>query len=728
MARGAGAIVALAVVAAWLGFGVDAGEAVRFVAYYVAFVLVPGLVVLRALDDRPGRLRTLVVGWTLGYALEILAFIGTATAGARAAFGFYPVVAIAVGATWVRHRGRKVVPESGAPVGEAWVVGVGVVALAAVGYVVTGYFTQTPLPGVAKVSYFQDLVFHLGLAGEALHHWPITDPKVSGVGLPYYTWANDDLAATAQITGIGLPTLLFRLSVVPLLLLVVAWMALLGRALTARAWAGPVAGALLLFVGEIDATPHEAAVFVNTLTSSLVLSPSFLLGLAFFAGAVLLVAERLSGEPRAAGGEWVVLGTILLGCAGAKAAAPPVLLGGVGLALLFRRRLPSREGVGVLALIVGTFVVFLRLYGGQSGGLAFDPPGTILVMRPVVLARELLGTGGAIVVGAVALLGFAGPTLAGLGVRVRGAPALAGARPLLAGLLVAGLVPLVLLSHPGASQNFFAYFGLSAGCVLSAEGLVLCLERVPVAQRRRLGLWAIAVFATLIVVGLAVDRTLSEPRAIAVVLALAAVMPGGAYVLARRARGPRRATLVGAAVLAIVAAGAVNVPLDIAPTLVDRARAGRPLWSEDGRGLTAGLVRGLDWIRTTSDPNDVIAADNYYLADGRDPGFMYYSALAERRVYLEGWGYALRSGVVGYADVVSGRKVPYPRRLSLNEAVFRRGDRGALRELTEHYGVRLLVADRANGGPTADLRRLGRTVFSNADVTIFAVGGFGANG
>ena len=62
--------------------GVGAWELVRFVAYELAFAVLPGVLALLALTRRwDGWLSTLVLGWALGYALELAAFAATAACG-----------------------------------------------------------------------------------------------------------------------------------------------------------------------------------------------------------------------------------------------------------------------------------------------------------------------------------------------------------------------------------------------------------------------------------------------------------------------------------------------------------------------------------------------------------------------------------------------------------------------------------------------------------------------
>ena len=179
------AIVLGAAVAAWLLTGVGLGDVLLFLAHELAFVLVPGCLTYLALSSRrPGALKLGAIGYALGSVLEILAFALTAALHARGALWAYPPVVI-VAALLVARRREVRGAERDAPAGGPMSSALAALCLAALGYIVVAYFLFNPLPGRAgSVVYVSDLVFHLGVAAEALHHWPISDPKVAGVALP----------------------------------------------------------------------------------------------------------------------------------------------------------------------------------------------------------------------------------------------------------------------------------------------------------------------------------------------------------------------------------------------------------------------------------------------------------------------------------------------------------------------------------------------------------------
>ena len=87
-------------------------DIVRFFAYEILFVAVPGAALLWALRGRSGFLVTVSLGWPLGQTLEILAFVATAAIGVRWLFDLFPVVIVAFSALLIWRRRRA--PPAGA--------------------------------------------------------------------------------------------------------------------------------------------------------------------------------------------------------------------------------------------------------------------------------------------------------------------------------------------------------------------------------------------------------------------------------------------------------------------------------------------------------------------------------------------------------------------------------------------------------------------------------------
>jgi hypothetical protein len=380
----------------------------------------------------------------------------------------------------------------------------------------------------------------------------------------------------------------------------------------------------------------------------------------------------------------------------------------------------------------------ILIYNAAGGyGLALSPPGAVRQMPALGVFVHGLPGGLAVLGWAVAvILGLAGAYwlfLLGTAAHAggRGAPARLGAG-LLVCVAVVGAAPFLLFTHFGFSQVFFMEYGLVAVAPLAADAVLWIWSELRArAGAARLAVLGVSWLAALGLAAFAVPRWLGASTAeqnglFSTVDLIAAGV--GALVLGRLALRRRRARgvwLYAAAALTVVALAAK--PLTTVSPAVARLAAGQPLYSQTGNGLTSGLARGLAWVRTHTEAHAVLAVNNYrdgslyWVTGWRTPDDYYYTALAERRTFLEGWVYAQRAFDIGEADVFAGRKVPFPQRLALNEAVFQRADRRAFGIVTRRWHVRYLIVDRVHNWGTPWLGYLAQRVFCNRDVVIYAV-------
>jgi hypothetical protein len=402
-----------------------------------------------------------------------------------------------------------------------------------------------------------------------------------------------------------------------------------------------------------------------------------------------------------------------------------VLVGGLALFMLVERRF-DRRSVGALALSGGIFGAFLlTMYRGGDAGMRFHFPAAI--GYPLELARDelswlpspLVSTG----VVAVGLIGLFAAPLSGLvwfvqDRRIRLAPR----HRLLLSMFAVALLPYLVIEEWGLSQLFFTHYGYVAAGLVSATGIYWFWFGSNPGDRS--GNWSLVLFAAaaagglVLAIGLSLLVTSNDKILYLVWYALFGALVLALWVAVARAPPLLRPFAVRRLLVAILAAAALNVPLDIGPGLFNRWRGGTLYDREPG--LTSGLNEGLEWLRGRARPEAVIAVNGYNLKPGV-PRYdnLNYSAFAERRTFLEGWLYANKTLRAGPEADISGPAMPYPERLRLNEAVFRRADRTALRTLVRDYGVRYLVVDRLQGPVAKKLSGLGRLVFSNSDIAIY---------
>jgi hypothetical protein len=777
----AAAVVASSV-ALWLAGSVSARDVAVFSAYEVGFVAVPGWLLYRALAPEDSVGRTLIFGWALGYVLEIGAYIVLSSVGGRGLFAFYPLLFAPL--VFVAFRRGTGAPRT-RELGLSWAVAVA--AILSLAYLGLSYFAKTPLPWrVAKVTYFSDIPYHLTLAAEALHHWPMVDPNVSGTGLYYHVWAHLNMAATTKVTGISLVLVLFRLALIPLVLLFIAEIVVAARTFSDRKWAGPIAIALIVLVGEIDLQPWDSYPFLGLFFVGLWYSPTFLLGLVFFLPAITLLAERISSDQsvRAAWRRWLLVALFLVGCGGAKATILSVVLGALVLTTFVRwyatRRVGTNAGMALGMTTAAFLVYYVAIYRHSALGLSWDPLGSIGAMGWITDLRHSLGDGIGWPVGVVlGSLGLFGAQLAGLPALIAlGWKQLDVRRLFLLALFAAGLVPFFLLHQPGNSQLFFSHYGLVAAAFLSAEGIVLLSTAWP-ARRTLLAVTTIMVataaaivslvygvdthflgsrevrlLASAIVLGascVAVWRWSSpsgrRSTALATGLAVAtsallalwwshagpspstsgyvlvAILLVGTATAALLSRGFRGREYALALILVAATAGALDVPLDVGPEAIGHIQDGTPFYDRSATGMNRGLYDGLEWIRTHSSADAVLAVNNYYDGSGphRQPTYVDYGAFAERRVFLEGWLSNAKSWNSGSNVAPGSRTTPFRYRLDLNNAVFHRADSRALRVLVHDYGVRYLVDDRVHGAASKRLGQLASVAYENPAVIVYAV-------
>jgi len=601
------------------------------------------------------------------------------------------------------------------------------VALAAVGLMFSAFVSQSPLPGAtATVSYYPDLMWGMGLAAEALHHWPMTTPQVLGEPLRYHTFAFIDIAATSQQTGIDLAVTMLRLAPASLLLVVVLQLAHAGRRFAGVPWAAPVAAGLVLLVGGLDLGAERAPPLIGLFFSSLYLSPSQLLGMAMFLPVVVVIADCLEagpGRPRAA--TLAMLALLLFGCMGAKASILPLLIGGLVVYGVWTRRIDVRV-VACLVLCGLAFVAsYLLLYSGGREGTALNPlesafrsfPGRELEpFRQAGGVREVLSYPVAAWITAVALL----VPLAGLAfarVRLR--------RPTpdqawLLGLLACSVVAFFALDLPGLSQLYFLWYGLTAGGLLAAGGVVEAGRRWRAGDRRGVP----AALAAGVALGalLALGAPAGHTSLLRAYIAVAALLGAAALVFA--ALSARRPLPLWPAVLvvgALLTAGMIDAPADRLPGIASRALSGETVHRQADpkteRGVTRDLVRGLDWVREHTEEDAVLAVNNHLRRPAAgDSLYFYYSALAQRRVFIESWEYADKALAAGTAASRAGRH-PFAQRLALNDAVYA-GTGGSAAAQLRRRGVGYVLVDRINA-PVPRNRIPGRVVFRNRALIVY---------
>ena len=473
---GAGAVV----LALWLATGVTAWEAVRWLGYWLAWIVVPGWLAYRALWPRvDDALRQFVFGWGLGYVLFGGAFAALSALGLRDGIFAYPAVILPLFAL-ARLRGPLLAApgEDTTASSRVWVLGLAGVVVAIVVLVLLPRFLITPLPGtVSALDWTDDTTFFLSLVGEAKWQWPMTAPNVVGQPLDYHLLAFFSPAASSRITGVDAGTTFLRLDLTAYILLATMTLALLGRAL-GGVRTGIAAALVVPLATELDLDLINPTTLGNQFLGHFFHSETFLLGLALFLLGVLLVLDLVVDRTVTGRGPWILFGVLLAGMGASKGTTLPVLGGALILFGAYRLlifRSPPWRAVGAAALAFGVLAVLLKVqYKGETGNWVLDPfelvdgrVGTralwMLSGLPVIpFLVAAFSAIAALVVGVLALL-----------VRRRGR--LEPRQVWMLCPLVAALPVALTLLGPGSAQEYFFLYGYPPAATLGACGLVTVL-------------------------------------------------------------------------------------------------------------------------------------------------------------------------------------------------------------------------------------------------------------
>ncbi len=724
--------------------GVRLTELLLFAGFQIAFAIVPGLLAYILLVGRPRvTADSLALIVPFGLAIQIGCFVLSAAVGERWLFSIYPAVFVVLAAPLLYLRRQTLAPARSTGLPRAITLKSALAMLAlTVGAVLVVYmalFATSPLPrNIHSASYYPDLIFNVSLAAELLHHWPFLSPSVSGVALHYHIFVNISVAAAAQVTRLDLSTIVMRLEPTFLVGVIAVQLFTLGRKLGGSLAAGFTAVALGLFAGEVNFSPVNLAGGGIPVLGFL-FSPSYQLGAVFFLAILISLVTYLT--PEASGSRIclaLALALLSFGAIGAKSSVVPILV--AGLALFILGQVPLR-GAG-LKTLKATYISSLGVISaiGLAGYvLIYSGGGEGIMLRPLnflsytglasiynqaghSLLHALLATVAGVVVLCLLLLSLVGVFF----VKERWLPLRAAASPerLLLCMLAVSLPPFLLLAVPGDSQVYFVVYGFLAASIVSAVGITLAvsalhLEVLDFVQP------ALLCAAGLLAVAIGLWASGSTVGLLPAYAFLACIVALTVWLLHKRVTGislsARHQILVLGTLILTCLALASELTEQAAPALDDWLHgesAFKPSGVNSHRGITTGLLRGLQWLRHNTPSSAVIAVNNHSLGGNGGSRYVYYSAFAERSVFLESWQYTPLG-----AQYVALKKTssPFPRLLAINDAAVLDASPTAISLLKGRYGVRYILVDRIHGPSSPGLARVARLVYSNPAVAVFKI-------
>ncbi|WP_117213684.1 hypothetical protein [Allorhizocola rhizosphaerae] len=683
-------------------------RSVAFYAFYWAWcVVLPGTLVYRAVRAKPHSLvDDLAMGAALGLVLEMAVFAALAALDLRGLLILWPVpvVALTVGIGPLR---RRVLARGGTRAPLSWSWTVAGIYLFLLGYLALEFFVPVTLTPAVNQLYHIDLLYLLGIVTEAKHHFPLQMSQVAGEPLLYHWFSYAHMAVGSLVSGVDAPTVMFRTGLPPLYALAVVLMAVAGWRVSGRPWVGAGAAALTFVVGELAYGSLAWSALGGQVAYTLWSSPSVVYGYIMGLALIVLAAGLMTRFDRMA---LALLVLFAFAAPGAKSTVLPVMLCAIGLVCLVqlvRRRFTAAPWLIAGIVLVAQVAAVVVLYGFDDHALTFNPLRTL---------DSVSGYGRAMVL--VAFLIYWGARLMGipLAIWLRG-HRFEDSEWMLLGGTIAGFSAALLMFHPSLSQLFFLRAGFIFGAILSAIGVAALVDRLGLQPRQvwhlAAGAGAISLLAWLVL------RTGEDPllrsgevvprvfqMALLIGIAAAIVLALGFFV-SRRWPGLRRKAVLGA-VLVVLGGGLMSLPSDA-------------YYYPNMRGsfhqhVSAQQLAAAAWIRANTGKEGILATNGHCVTPPAQPDCLrlsfWISAFAERRVLLEGWGYAPK--------MLNDWKGPYC------DADLQRANDGTFTDPTPatvhvlwRKGVRTLVVDRRYGRESAELANYAQLVWEREPIAIY---------
>ena len=619
--------------------GLPVGAALRGLLMIGVTQVLPGALVWRAVRPRDGwLLEDLAAGFAIGIALSVPTQIVAGLTHQRWLAVALPllVVAVVLLVPVTRHRARQA---RWSPIAWWFAPSLGFLSLAALPQFMA-FAANNRIVYTTPTAPYIDTYLHQALASQLLTRGPDSWPTVAGESLGYHWFTHAWIAQVSASSGIELDEVLLRLMPALMPMAVVLAVAVAGLRLGRRASTGVVAAAITMVGGRFNpfGVPELGPATMPT-------SPTLALGAPTLVLLVTVLALRWRHETLR--GAYVLVPVLAVVAAGTKGSTSPLVVAGLGLAvvamLIWNRRLLLPVVSDLVTVAAGLGVALVFVFKESSAGLALGISGAA---NQTVLADTL----GRLPTRWLVLLAVVITVVGGLS-RAAAAfalPFFADRRrdPLswvLIGASVAGAVATGLFSHPGRSQN---YFYLSA-IPLAALGSALGLARL----RERFGDRVLGPVVTLALAGgflsqfgpglafgplgpKAFDRAWPMAgSALACVLVLACV----GFAVGRRRRG--LATSGTAALLALLFAGGWGFVHAFDPRV---ATTSQPVSLSSWGAVSQGQIDAARFIRDHSNVTDLVMTNRHCTVprvpyDGCDSRRWIVTAFSERQALVEGW-------------------------------------------------------------------------------------------
>ncbi|WP_432981630.1 hypothetical protein [Dactylosporangium sp. CA-233914] len=698
-----------------------------FVVYLALGVALPGTLWWRLLHGRGWFVADVAAGLVVGYIGEVFCYVVARLLGAPLLVLLFPLGTVALFGlvrTW-----RPCFSFAGGerpPAAWRWAM----TGLAAVTLLWSVKFYRVyGLSYPANASPDTDSTFHLALVGEAKHHMPMTVPWIRGEPLLYHWFVYPEMAATSWVTGIEPNVLLLRLSMLPMLMGFTVLVALLARRVTGGWWTGPAAAGVTLLVLAPNPYQWQLNAFYRDLAFSgfddgaalrqtVWTGPTQTFGAVLFVPLMLVLVDLLRGLGNRR--RWVLFALLLAGITGGKATYLPLLAAGLALLVLLKRgrHRPALAALGLTVAGIGLGQVVL--FGASSQGTRLAPltdvaTGGIGVTTGFSAGRE----GWKLLVLALLTVLCWAAIWAGAAFLRAPAPELI----VMLGIGLAGAVATMLLGQDGDSQRYFLESARPYLSIAAVAGLSRLLPG-PMTRRRAVVLLSTALFGVVVIQALQSLGRHDIPRSsplvslvvpYAVLLLLVLVL----YAVLKRICPPLRdghirhfaifrQVTAPALLVALLAGFGANTSAQHFLLIAQESRQGG--WRDVVRSpqyVSEGTLEAGRWLRSHSDPDDLVATNAHCLVFQGECSDLHFSmtAYSERRMLVEGWGFATTAHGEAQRLGTWVGAVPYwrPDELAANDAVFAHPTAANVDELRNRYRVRWLFVDETQSSVSPNL-------------------------
>ena len=717
--------------------GTSVIDLLRYAAYVLLSVLLPGTLVHRALRRGCRSLaEDLAMGAAIGLTLELAAWAVFSALDLREVVWLWPLAVVAVFLAVPKLRRHWRARYDPVPLCWSWSVAGAVCFFTA--YLAMVFLDRNPiLPTSEETRQYIDLAYQLSLAGEAKHSFPVGLPQVAGEPLHYHWFGYVHMAMTSMVGHIDLPVVALRFAVPALCAAAILLTAVVGWRVSGKPYVGAVAAVLFFVIGEFNFT-HPVTMPFGTQATFVIwhgmsMIYSWVLLIAVIAPLADIIARERGRAPSdhdtPAVGHFVAAGLLLFASSGAKASSLPVVAVALAVTavvlLVVNRRIPWK--VVLAGLITGAAQLFAVavLYQFSTYGVDVGP---LQGLRPYWTDPDRSGLAQWLVVAAVWVAFGLNMLLRTAGIlplvwlrRGRLTPVqwflLAGA--------VAGPGLYLVLSQPSSGNQYFTRAGFTFGVLLSAWGYVLLVERAQLTERagRALAVATAAFAVALVRVQLTFAGSAPSGESYSPLVPILAwggllaglgVLAGFLWWLAGHRWPALRGRGSVVALTFTLLAGAPGLIMD----------EYKSIQSPNGGAyhnivLPKSRVDAARWVRDHSDPDDVLATNVHCLVGEPlstcDSRSFWLSAYAERSVLVEGWAFAPRMAAVGLGPFWD------PEKLKLNDEAFSAPTAELLARLRDEHAVRWLVVDRAVSPESPLLATLAELSYDNGRMAVYAL-------